>query len=202
MAFDYCTAREAFDYGNDAGNSVDPVNQAGYMESIIVPAVSRAIDTYCCQFFSAETYTDTVLRGVVDKDGVLTAYPPVPTMAEPTIAEYRAGNSANYLSIGGTVDVEEKKSGCILRWLGADYSAIRFGRIQVRATFTGGYADVNALPADLRLAAIGLCWYEFKRRETVTDRTAIPELGMVIIPGTWPANYRRTLDHFRKVVAS
>jgi hypothetical protein len=202
MAFDYCTAYEVFALGNDAGNSIDPVNQAGVMEEQIIPAVSRAIDRYCGLFFSAETYTNYVLRGVVDKDGVLTAYPPVPTMTDPT-AEYRAGNSASWLSISGaTVDVEEKPHGCVVRWLGFDLSLIRFSRIQVRASFTGGYADINALPDDLRLACQGICWYEFKRREAVQDRTAIPELGMVIIPGQWPSNYRKMLDHFRKVVAS
>lgn len=203
MAFNYCSANEVFGYGNDAGNSTDPVNQAAFMEEKIIPAVSRAIDRYCGQAFSLETYTDLILRAVVDPDGVLTVYPPCPTMAEPTAAEYRAGNSASWLSLGGgTVDIEEQPHGCVLRWLGLSLLDIRFGRIQVKTSFTGGYADMSAMPDDLRLAAMGLCWYEFKRREAVQDKTAIPELGMVIIPGSWPANYRRTLDHFKKMAAS
>lgn len=200
MAFDYCTVREAFDYGNNEGNATNPVNEAGVMARCVT-AVSRAIDNRCHQNFSSETYTEQVLHGVVDTDGTLTCYPPVPTMSAPSVAEYRAGNGATWLSLGGaTIDIEEANHGATVRFLGLDLSAIRFGRIQVRLSYSGGYADLAALPADLRWAAQALAWFEYKRREATQDQTAIPELGIITIPGQWPANVRQILDDYTKVV--
>lgn len=198
--FNYCTVQDAFQYGNSAGSSTDPVNEQAFMAARIIPQVSRAIDRYCQQFFSMDTYTAQVLKAVVDRDGVLSCYPSVPTMSAPTSTEYRSGNSATWLSLSGA-DVEESIHGCTVRFLGQDFSGIRLQRIQVRMSYTGGYADISALPDDLRGAAYQLCWYEFQRRSATQDQTAIPELGITIIPGSWPANIRRTLDHYRKVIA-
>lgn len=200
MAFDYCTAAEVFAYGNSAGQSTDPVNESAFMATKIIPSLSRMIDNYCEQAFSLATYTDKILKGVVDADGVLTCYPSVPTMTTPTATEYRYGNLANWLSLSGA-DVIEQNHGCIVRFLGGSLLAIRGKRIQVRMSYEGGYADLASLPEDLRGAARGLAWYEFQRRSAPMDQSAIPELGVVIIPGNWPANYRRVLDDYRKVIA-
>ena len=133
---------------------------------------------------------------VLDVDGVLTCYPSVPTMTTPTDTEYRAGNSATWLSISGA-DVYEQNHGCIVRFLGLSLLAIRGKRIQVRMSYQGGWADLETFPDELRGAARELAWWTFQRRSAPMDQTALPDLGVLIIPGSWPANIRRTLDNYK-----
>lgn len=201
MAFDYTTPTEAFDYGNSAGTATDPVNEAGVMARCVT-GVSRAIDAWCHQAFSAETYTDAKLTGVVDRDGVLNVYPSVPVMSAPTAAAYRYGASSVWLSLDlANLDIIEASHGCTVRFLGQDFTALRFHRIQVQMSYSGGYADLTALPSDLRWYATALSWLTYQRRTAPMDRTAIPELGVVINPGAWPVDIRQGLRRYMKVVA-
>lgn len=198
MAFDYCTAADAFSYGNSAGNATDPVNEAAVMAQLVT-AVSRAIDGYCEQQFSRETYTLQRLRGVVDRYGVLTAYPPVPTMATPTVAEYRTGSTTVWSSLdSATIDIIERPTGSEVRWMG-DYSTLRFDRIDVRLSYVGGYASPDDMPADLVWAAAALSWLTFQRRSAPMDTTAMPELGIVVRPGIWPDDIKALLNRYKKV---
>jgi hypothetical protein len=200
MAFDYCTAAEAFAYGGSAGTATDPVNEAAVMATVVT-AVSRMIDQYCSQVFSIETYTDQVLRGVVDTDGVLTCYPAVPTMQQPTAAAYRIpASSIWHVLTPSNADVEDAPSGCTVRLFDTDLSAVRFSRLRVRLTYQGGYANAAALPHELAWCARALSWLTFQRRSAPMDATAMPELGVVINPGVWPADIRQTLNRYVKVV--
>ena len=200
MTFDYCTAAEAFAYGGSAGTATDPVNEAAVMAQVVT-AVSRQIDGWCEQAFSQASYTSQVLRGVVDVDGVLTCYPPVPVMDAPSAAVYRYGAFASWLPLTVTdADVEEAPYGCTVRFLGASALALRGIRISIQLTYQGGYADAAALPSDLAWVARALSWLTFQRRSAPMDATAMPELGIVINPGVWPADIRQTLGHYKKVV--
>jgi hypothetical protein len=201
VAFDYCSPQDAFDYGNSAGTATDPVNEYAVMVRLVT-AISRAIDNYCQQAFSAETYTADVLRGVVDRDGVLTCYPAVPVMSAPTVAEYRYGAAAGWLPLAAAnADVVEAKSGAVVRFLGSDLSSIRAQRIQVRMSYTGGYASQAVLPSDLAWYASALAWLTYQRRSAPMDVTAVPEMGIVIRPGAWPVDIKQGLQEYVKVVA-
>ena len=200
MAFDYCTTAEAFTYGNSAGNATDPVNERAAM-AFIVTAVSRAIDNRCQQSFSTTTYVDHRLNGTIDRDGVLSVHPPAPILSTPSAASWRFGAATTWNPLTLTdVDVVENSHGAVVRFLGNDLLDWRFGRISVRMSYVGGYADRAAMPADLKLAAQAASWYEYTRRSAPQDKTAIPEMGVVITPGQWPANILRILDDYMKMV--
>lgn len=200
-ALDYCTAAEAFAYGNSAGNATTPVNEATVMADLVT-GVSRAIDRRCQQAFSQDTYTAQVLRGVVDKDGTLSCNPPVPTLATPTAAAYRVGNDLTWTSLDlAGADVLPANHGATLRFLGQNLLAARFGRIQVRIDYVGGWTQAQ-IPDDLAWAARAASWYEYKRRTASMDQSAIPELGIVTVPGDWPPFILRKLTPFTRVVSS
>ena len=201
MAFDYCSASEAFAYGASAGNSVDPVDEAAVMAEIVT-AASRAVDTYCQQEFSTTAYTLRRLRAKVDADGILTVAVPAPTITALTAMEYRPAGAADWLSSGGTLDAEEHTHGAIVRALGVSFLAYRARRVDVRLTYTGGYANAAAMPDDLRWATRAAAWYEFQRRSAPMDRTAMPSMGIVVIPGDWPKHITERLRRYVRVTAS
>lgn len=202
MAFDYCTAAEAFAYGNSDGSAVDPVNESAVMASVVT-AVSRAIDGYCVQAFSRETYTDRLLRGVVDRDGVLSVSAGAPVVPTLSAASYRVGAALAWESLTvSDAEILEAESGATIRFLGTDLSLMRFRRVTVKATYTAGYADLAAVPRDLRWAAQALAWLAYQRRSAPMNSTAMPELGIVINPGAWPPDIKQILNRYLKVVAS
>ena len=198
-AFDYTTVPAAFAYGGIAGTATDPVNEATVMAGLVT-AASRAIDRHCQQRFSQESYSGQVLRGVVDADGVLICYPPVPTMSAPTSAAYRAGGTATWQALP-SLDVETANHGCTVRALGLDLSALRFQRVQVQLSYTGGWASSDALPDEFATAATALAWWLYQKRSAPQEKTAIPELGVLIIPGNWPGWLRDMLAPYVRVTA-
>lgn len=70
----------------------------------------------------------------------------------------------------------------------------------MRLTYTGGWADASALPSDFTWYAQALAWLSYQRRSAPMDSTAMPELGIVINPGVWPADIRQGLGRYKKVV--
>lgn len=199
MAFDYCTASEAFAYGGSAGNGTDPINEAAVMAEVVT-AASRAIDRYCHQSFSTETYTDQRLRARIDQDGVLTCYPPVPTLTTPTAAAYRVGNALTWTALDlSSIDIETHPHGSVVRFLTPNLVAYRTQRSYVQLSYTGGYANRAALPDDLAWAARAVAWYEYQRRSAPLDQTAMPSMGIVVIPGDWPRHITSKLTDYVKV---
>ncbi len=201
MAFDYCTVSQAFEYGNSAGTATDPVNEAAVMARIVT-AVSRAIDGYCEQAFSLETYDLQHLRGVIDVDGALVAYPPVPTLQPPTAALMRfrvEGWSSEWvpLSLAG-IEVFPSPAGAQVRFY-ERFIGVRHKRAEVKLSYVGGYASPSALPADLSWAAAALSWLTYQRRSAPMDVTAMPELGVVVNPGMWPHDIKQLLNRHKKV---
>lgn len=190
MAFDYTTKARIFAYGSSAGTATDPVNEDAEM-GIILAGMSRAIDTYCNQAFSVATYTQEVLRAQIDAEGVLTCYPAVPTMATPTAADWRLAKSSSWtaLIISG-LDIEQNTFGCVVRVLDGGYLSYRGARLQMRLSYVGGWANLEAVPSDFQLAMDALCWWAYQKRSAPQDQTAIPELGVLIIPGNWPPHIK------------
>lgn len=201
MAFDYTTAALTFAFGNSAGTATDPVNEATVMASLIT-AMSRAIDTYCNQDFSIATYSQQLLRALIDQDGLLTCYPPVPTMTTPTAADWRLGSSSTWSTLDtSNLDVEINAFGCVLRNVNTRFMYYRGARVQMRISYSGGYANLAALPADFEWAMRALCWWAYQKRSAPGDTTAIPDLGVLIIPGNWPPYIRELFKPFvRQVV--
>ena len=199
-AFDYTTAANVFAYGNSAGTATDPVNEATVMAGLIT-GMSRAIDQYCNQVFYTNAYTDEVLRAVVDVEGVLTCYPAVPTMSAPTAASYRRGASSSWVSLDTTLlDVEQNTFGCVVRTLDQTFLTLRGTRLQMRLTFTGGWANLAAVPSDFEWAMRALCWWAYQKRSAPIDATAIPEFGQLIIPSNWPGHIKQMFRNYLRQV--
>jgi hypothetical protein len=200
MAFDYTLPASVFAYGNSAGTATDPVNEAAVMASLVT-AMSRAIDVYCSQNFSLATYTQEVLRAQIDYDGIITCYPPVPTMSAPTAADWRLGKSSNWSALqAANLDVEQNTFGCVLRNVNSNLLAYRGARVEMRVSYSGGYANLAALPLDFEWAMRGLCWWAYQKRSAPTESTAIPDLGVLIIPGTWPQHLKQAFRPYTRQV--
>lgn len=201
MAFDYCTPAEAFAYGGSAGSSTDPINEQAEMATIVT-AASRAIDAACQQALSLTTYAAQRLRARVDRDGVLVVNLPVPTVASVTGVRYRVGAALSWIDADlSAVDVEEHPHGSVLRALTTGITD-RTARVAVELDYTGGYASAAAMPADLRWACCAASWYEFQRRSAPLDKTAMPGMGVVILPGDWPPHIKTKLIPYTRVVSS
>ncbi|HEV8692569.1 MAG TPA: hypothetical protein VGQ93_00050 [Lysobacter sp.] len=184
--FDYTTSSNVFSFGNSAGTNTDPVNEGTVMTGLVT-AMSRAIDTYCNQVFYEQDYSNQVLRAQVDEEGVLTCYPRVPTMSAPNAAAWRQARSSTWIDLtASALDVEDNTFGCVVRVLNSTYLAYRGARLQMRLTYSGGYASLQDMPSDFEWAMRGLCWWAYQKRSAPQDRTAIPDLGVLIIPGNWP----------------
>ena len=194
-AFDYTTPTSVFAFGASVGTATDPVNEANVMASLVT-GMSRAVDTYCNQAFSRATYAAQSLRALVDQDGVLSCYTPVPTIVSITAADYSSGALFTPL-VTSALDIEEHSFGCVVRTFGGSYGGLRGKRVSMRLSYSGGWADLAAVPQDFEWAMRALCWWAYQKRSAPGDTTAIPELGVLIVPGNWP-NYVR--DMFKNYV--
>lgn len=200
MAFDYTTSANVFAYGNSAGTGTDPVNESTVMGQLVT-GMSRALDVYCNQAFSLANYVDQRLRAVVDAEGVLTCYPAVPVVASISAAAYRLGSSSSWVELSTSqLDTEENTFGCVVRTLDQNFLAQRGGRLQMRLSYVGGYADFAALPSDFEWNVRRLCWWAYKKREAPIEKTAIPEMGVLLIPSSWPKDIREALRSYVRQV--
>lgn len=197
----YTTADAVFAYGGSAGAGTSPTNERSLMDEVIIPGVSRAVDRFCHQDFSAGAVTDARLIPEIDQDGTLTLYPPVPTLQAVTNLRYRVGGSTLWLSPGGTLDSEDRRCGAVVRLLGCDLSILRRQRLSAKLDYAGGWASLDEVPDDFRLAATAACWYEFQRRSAPMDKTAMQTVGIVVIPSDWPPHIKRGLAPYVKVTA-
>lgn len=204
MAFDYCTPSEAFEYGASAGTSVDPVNELTVMARIVT-AVSRTIDERCDLAFSRETYTNQRLYGRLTEHGVLSVALPTVEVSNVTALAARQSPLDTWRTLDvGTVDLDNRTYGATLF---ADatilLSSRRIGRpLQIQISYTAGYASAASMPADLRWAAQAAAWYEFQRRSAPQDTTAMPAMGVVIIPKDWPPHILNRLKPYTRWNAS
>jgi hypothetical protein len=196
MAFDYTTVSNVFSYGNSAGTAVDPTNEATLMASLVT-AMSRAVDVYCNQIFYQQTYVQQLNRAVVDNDGTLLTYLAVPTLAAPTAADW-GGHTFTPLDLT-QVDILPAPIGASLRVNGSFY-AQRGTRLQLRLSYVGGWADMNAVPADFEWAVRSLCWWAYQKRSAPIDATAFPDVGMVVVPQAWPPHIKAMLRSYVRAV--
>jgi hypothetical protein len=193
MSFDYTTAEELKQYVDSLGSADEDLLRD------VVTATSRAIDVWCGQAFSAETYAGEVLPGIIDVDGILHCWPAVPVLDFPTVAEYRFLPVQSWASLPlDSIDKQEAPSGSVLRFLGYNFFGMRGRRVQVRLTFLGGYATRAALPDDFVWAVRLACAAEYKAREAAGGNSmGGPGFGGGT-PKDWPEPVRRALSPYRR----
>lgn len=186
---DYTTVALVKLYGN--------VTQAGddALLANLVAAYSAQVDKFCNQFFSQAIHTNQIRPGQIDRDGVLFCIAPVPTMSMPVAFAWRYGRVSTYVDISlSLLDIEERRDGCVVHVLNSDYRDYRGQRLQARLSYTGGWANLEAVPADFELAVRRLVWWAYKLREAPMQTTAMPALGQVVIaPSGWPKDVREAL---------
>jgi hypothetical protein len=199
VAFDYTTPANVFAYLGSAGTGTDPINEADEMQRLIT-GMSRAVDQYCNQMFSAATYTDQDLRALIDAEGALTCYPKVPVISAISAASYRRGSSSAGIDLSAAaLDIEQNTFGCVVR-ASQGFADLRGQRLLMRLSYTGGYADLAALPADFVWAMDALCGWSYQKRSAPIDRTAIPEFGMIIPSNNWPSHIKQMFKNYIRQV--
>ncbi len=187
-------------YGNTLTTGDDTVINT------IIPAMSAAVENnFCNQTFGVSSVnqvgTGSSYRAVIDEDGILTFYPPYNPINAVTALQYRQRGSLTWQNlVPANLDIQNQDCGPVLRLYGANFSYLRANqaKIQVQATFTAGFANLAALPADLEYAVRRLVWWAYKKRSASEDKTAIPEMGMLIIPSAWPADVVALLSPYKR----
>lgn len=184
------------------GNSKAPqATEAAVMDAIVIE-VSRALDRWLNQIFAYQAYVDQTVRAQIDQDGILQCWPAVPTMSAPTAIAYRIGSEVDWNDISSaTVDIIENTSGCQLRILRPNLGYLRFGRqVRMKLSYTGGWASLADVPPEFEYGARRLCWMEYKKRDQGEQgKTAIPQMGIITTPQSWPADMKRAFSNYRRL---
>lgn len=194
--FDYTTAANVFAYGQPNGS---PSAAETPLMASLVTSISRTLDNFCNQTFYQVVQSQQVNRAQVDVDGILLAWPACPVVSSLTAADVKAASATSWNSIALTTGYSElyaTPSGAQIRFLG-NYLAYRGSRPQVRLSYTGGWANLAAVPADFEWATRILCWWEYKKREAPISTMGNPSLGVVIVPADWPSHIK---DKFRPYI--
>lgn len=197
MAIDYTTVQNVFDYGN----VLNPTVQETAVMAKTVTAVSRKADKTCVQQFSQTTYTNKMVTPRIDVSGTLILYLPSPTITALTSVVMRAGNipltqPINFIQSGVQYDIIQNSFGSKVLIYGYPMNPYRETILRAYVTYTGGWANLLQVPDDFEWAIRQWTWFVYKRREAPLERTAIPELGIVTIPGTIPVEVTDTLNRY------
>jgi len=194
---DYTTASNVFSYGKVYNPTLD---ETAVMNQIVT-AVSRRIDKDCVQQFSLTTYTNVILTPRIDVEGTLILYLPSPTITTLTSVTLRTGNipltqPINYLGTGAQYDIINQSYGSKVLIYGFTMTPYRNSILRAYVSWAGGWANLNEVPSDFEMAARIYAWYAYKQREAPFDRTAIPEMGIITLPGSTPAAVTQVLNRY------
>lgn len=197
MPIDYTTATDVFDYGNVRNPTT---TDTAVMEKIIT-AVSRKADKVCVQKFSLTSYTNVIYTPRIDVNGTLILYLPAPTVTSLTSITLRAGNvpltqPINYIATGVQYDIVENAFGSKVLVYGYALTAYRNVTMRAYVTWSGGWAIRAEIPYDFQFAIQRWCWFAYKQREAPFDRTAVPEMGIITIPGSIPPDVMDVLNRY------
>lgn len=197
MTISYTTAQDVFNYGEVFTPTVAATAE---MESII-SAVSRKADKICTQKFSYTTYTKQMLRPRIDVEGTFIVFLPCVNVTSMTEVTLRIGNNPvtqtlNFLSSGIQYDIESYSFGSRLFVYGFAFTAYRESIMRAYVTYAGGWSTIADIPEDFQFAINRWAWYAYKQRESPFDRTAVPEMGIITLPGTTPPDITEVLNRY------
>jgi hypothetical protein len=177
--------------------------------SSLITGYSAQIENEVNQDVSQQVYTNKALHGVIDRDGVLVVYPRTPVIQSLTAASYRIAGvavPAAFTSLDVTnAEIDCYSHGSEVRFMGVNLARYRDMRVRVQISGTVGYSGVATgsypVPNDLEMVCRRLVWWGYKKRDAAVEKTAIPEMGVLIIPGNWPEDVKRVLGNYKSVVA-
>lgn len=165
----------------------------------LVTAASRMVDEFCEQVFYRRTITAERCTAVVTPEGRLRVVAKAPTITAISALSFRPAGQDDWQVVWpDELEWVDKKPGAAIETTRRGYKRVRGGRIEARLSATLGWT-ADEIPADFEMAVRRLVYASYKRRETPEDKTAIPELGMVIIPQAWPPDVKVNLQPYKQV---
>lgn len=195
---DYTDAESVFAYGR----VLNPTANEEAVVNTLITAASRYVDNQCSQNFSFTSYTNKMYTPRIDVEGTLILYLPCPVVTSLTSITIRAGNvpltqPINFLGTGAQYDIIENEFGSKVLVYGFSMVPYRNTILRAYVTWSGGWTALNQIPSDFSKMMTQLVWYNFKQREAPFDRTAIPEMGIITLPGSVPPNVLDTMKKFK-----
>lgn len=209
MAADYTTIADVKQYNN----SNQTTNDALLAE--LITAMSREIDAFINQGLAETTLANATYNAVIDGDGLLTCYPPFNQVNSVTSFAWKMPFELAYNSLSTTmVEIENQPNGSIVRYLDPSFICYRQsvkGRLKIQLSGDAGYPvstvvssgsnisqQVAQVPKEIQLACNRLVVWKLKQKSAGDNdqKTAMPALGQVIIPMSWPVDVSRTLSQY------
>lgn len=165
----------------------------------LITACSRAVDQHCRQRFGRRTAVGERCVGAVDPYGKLTIWPEAPSVVSLSAVSLRHPRWSGTTAVTpGDLWWEDQECGAVIRSDRASWGSYRDGRLHVTLSGELGWQE-SEIPADFELQVRKLVFWAAKRRETSAEKTAIPELGVVIIPQAWPPDIKNGLKPYVRV---
>lgn len=195
---DYTTASDVFAYGK----VFNPTTEETAVMEDLVTAVSRYVDNQCSQKFSYATYEKQIFTPRIDVEGTLLFFFPSPTISSVTSIALRSGNvplttPINILGTGVEYDIIENNYGSKMMVYGYSMRAYRNSVLRAYVSWSGGWANLSEVPDEFQKMMWQLVWFNYKQREAPFDRTAVPEMGIITMPGSVAPNVLDTMLKFR-----
>lgn len=165
----------------------------------LITACSASVDEHCRQRFGRRTLSNESCVGAVDAYGRLSVWVPAPSVASVSSLTFRSP-ARQGVTVVPASDLwwDDQPQGVVLRTDSLSWGAYRDGRLSCRLSGEAGWLE-SEIPADFELQVRKLVFWAYKRRETAAEKTAIPELGVVIIPQAWPPDIKDGLKDYVRV---
>jgi len=182
-----------------------------------ISEASRQFDKKTRQTLGNANYVQAPVYSVLDaKYGDLLCFPNCPAVGVITAGRWALPSAVptwNALSAPqlAAVQVANNPRGAVVAFPGFAGAVGGFagvsgaGVLMLQLTYVGGYTAWGTtpgvgiappIPDDLEGACKRLVWWTYKKRDAPMDKTAIPELGVVTVPGGWPAEVMDTLKQY------
>lgn len=165
----------------------------------LITACSAMVDEHCRQGFGRRTLASQPCVGAVDVHGRLSVWVPAPSVASVTALTFRHPARSGVAEVPAS-DLwwDDQACGAVIRTDSVGWGSYREGRLSCRLSAVVGWEEAE-IPADFELQIRKLVFWAYKRRETAAEKTAIPELGVVIIPQAWPPDIKDGLKDYVRV---
>lgn len=192
----YCTAADVKTYRGISGSGDD---------TLITALIARAqalIDSYTGRTFEASADTQRYLTVGVDTDGRMAFLPD--DLCQITSVVTDADGDADSLTVNVDYITEPRSRTPYfsLKLLpNSDYRWEYTTNPEMGVLITGRWAYSITPPADIAHACIRLASYFYAQKDAqVFDVTANPELGTITVPKGIPADVKKILDLYRRLV--
>lgn len=186
------------DAGSDASNVLTDY----------ISAFSSAIVQYCSFSFESKTITDIEVMApsiMIGMDGSLYAFLRYANIRSVASFQWRMTPLVPYETIDTervlcfpAEDVNEMSG--VIRVLG-DWlpfrTSLATSLLQAKITANVGFTEI---PGPIKKACARLVWWSYKQRDTPPQgKTAIPSLGVLVIPDAWPNSAIALLQPYKNV---